>query len=61
MADKLPTLLDNERVIVVETQTDYDTPFPINEFVTDDLFYNFVFTRPRFAPQLVWSMEETNA
>lgn len=54
IANKLPDLLHNEVVIVVETQTDYDTPFPINEFVTDDLFYNFAFTRPRFAPQLIW-------
>jgi hypothetical protein len=56
----LPNLLHNEVVIVVETQTDYDTPFPISEFVTDDLFYNFAFTRPRFAPQLIWE-DDTNA
>jgi hypothetical protein len=55
ITDQLPSLLHNEVVILVETQTDYDTPFPINGFMTDDLFYNFAFTRPRFAPQLIWS------
>lgn len=54
ISGQLPDMLHNEVVIVVETQTDYDTPFPINGFVTDDLFYNFAFTRPRFAPQLIW-------
>jgi Flp pilus assembly protein TadG len=55
MTANLPTLLDNETVIVVETHTTYDTPFQVDAIVTDDLFYNFTFTRPRFAPQLIWS------
>ena len=53
-ASKLPTLLHNERVVVVETETDYQPPFPVQNLDTSGLFYNFVFTRPRFAPQIVW-------
>ena len=53
-ATKLPTLLHNERVIVVETRTDYQLPIPVPGLDTSDMFYNFVFTRPRFAPQLIW-------
>lgn len=53
--DQLPTLLHNERVIVVETATDYVPPFEVPGLVTSELFYNFAFTRPRFAPKLVWS------
>ena len=55
MYDDLPTLLHNERIIVVETGTDYSAPFLVDGFVTDDLFYNMAFTRPRFAPQIVWA------
>ncbi len=51
---QLPQLLHNERVIVVETKTEYDMPFPIPGVSTEDMFYNLAFTRPRFAPQLVW-------
>ena len=53
-ADKLPVMLHNERVIVVETETDYATPLPMPGLDTSNMFYNFVFTRPRFAPQIVW-------
>ncbi len=52
--DQLPTLLHNERVIVVETATEYEPPIPVPGFDTTELFYNFAFTRPRFAPKLVW-------
>jgi hypothetical protein len=55
MATNLPKLLDNEMIIVVETHTTYQTPFQIDAIVTDELFYNFTFTRPRFAPQLIWA------
>ena len=55
MADRLPQMLDNETIIVVETHTTYDSPFAIDQLVTDELFYNFTFTRPRFAPQIIWS------
>jgi hypothetical protein len=54
MYQDLPKLLHNERIIVVETGTDYSAPFFVDGFVTDDLFYNMAFTRPRFAPQLMW-------
>lgn len=60
-AAKLPTLLHNERVIVVETETDYAPPFPVPGLDTTKLFYNFVFTRPRFAPQIVWEDGEAAA
>ena len=53
LAEKLPTLLDNEAIIVVETETDYTPTFEV-EALQPQKFYNFVFTRPRFAPKLVW-------
>ncbi|SHG79751.1 TadE/TadG family type IV pilus assembly protein [Marivita hallyeonensis] len=52
--EQLPTMLDNETIILVETHSTYETPFAIDEILTDELFYNFTFTRPRFAPQLIW-------
>lgn len=55
MRDQLPTMLHNERVIVVETETFYDPPFAIPGLTQDGLFYNYGFTRPRFAPKVVWS------
>ena len=61
LTTKLPKMLDNETIIVVETHTTYQTPFAVDEILTDDLFYNFTFTRPRFAPQLVWSDGPSNA
>lgn len=57
---RLPELIDNERLIVVETQTDYESPFTLAGLASDDLFYNMVFTRPRFAPKLVWVNDEVN-
>ncbi len=53
--DQLPNLLHNERVIVVETLTEYSPPFDVPGLDTQELFYNFAFTRPRFAPKLVWT------
>lgn len=55
MEDQLPTMLHNERVIVVETETYYDPPFAIPGLTGAGLFYNYGFTRPRFAPKIVWS------
>lgn len=49
----LPTLLHNERVIVVETSTMYDPLFNVPG-IDEHEMYNFAFTRPRFAPKLVW-------
>lgn len=53
--DQLPTMLHNERVIVVETETEYMPPFEVAGLNEARLFYNFGFTRPRFAPKIVWS------
>ena len=55
MSSVLPNMLDNETIILVETHTQYEPPFNMDKFLTDDLFYNITFTRPRFAPQLIWS------
>ena len=55
MHDQLPNMLHNERVIVVETATVYQPPFEVPGLNTDSLFYNYGFTRPRFAPKIVWS------
>lgn len=54
LIDNLPTLLHNERVIVVETSTTYDPIFNVPGIDQTEL-YNFAFTRPRFAPRLVWA------
>jgi len=50
--DNLPTMPDQERVILVETQNDVDAAFNIG--LPDMEIYNFVFTRPRFSPQIVF-------
>lgn len=55
MHDQLPRMLHNERVIVVETETYYDPPFALPGLTDAGLFYNYGFTRPRFAPKIVWS------
>ncbi|AVO36262.1 TadE/TadG family type IV pilus assembly protein [Pukyongiella litopenaei] len=50
--DRLPVLPDGERVILVETRYRYDPLFNVGLGVID--LDNFVFARPRFAPQVVW-------
>lgn len=50
---QLPDLPDQERVIVVETFHDYDPPFATG--LLDRNVVNFVFTKPRYAPQVLWS------
>ncbi|WP_205123522.1 TadE/TadG family type IV pilus assembly protein [Marimonas lutisalis] len=50
--DKLPGMVDEERLIVVETWTDYQPPFNIG--LSESTIQTFVFTRPRFAPQLLY-------
>lgn len=52
--DDLPSLVHNERVVLVETKTPYRSPLPIPGLTSDEVFYNFGFTRPRFAPKVVW-------
>lgn len=50
MRARLPLVPNNERLILVETWADYNPPFNVG-IKRQDL-YNFVFTRPRFAPQV---------
>lgn len=52
MEDRMPTLADNERVILVETWSSYTPPFKVGLASRES--YNFVFTSPRFAPLLAW-------
>ena len=55
MADiknRLPAMPDDERVILVETQNTFRPLYKIGMGEID--LENFVFTRPRFAPQVVW-------
>ena len=48
----LPVMVDNERLILVETGFKYTTPF--NTGLGDFEMKNRVFTRPRYAPQLLY-------
>lgn len=50
--DRLPVMPDQENVIVLETQTQYDPPFDTG--LENRTIKNFVFTRPRYAPQVLW-------
>lgn len=50
--DNLPTMPDQERVVLVETVNDVTAAFQIG--LPDMQIRNFVFTRPRFAPQIVF-------
>jgi hypothetical protein len=49
---KLPSIPDNERIMVVETWSEYDPPFKTG--LEEREIKNFVFTRPRFAPRVCW-------
>ncbi len=50
---KLPTMPDNERVILVETSNTFE---PLYKIGMDNISIdNFVFTRPRFAPLVVFN------
>lgn len=53
LATKLPVMVHNERVIIVETWSTYAPPFRVG--LEEQDLYNFVFTRPRFAPQVIWA------
>jgi len=53
IAADLPVMPDNERVILIETEASYEPVFDIGLGARP--LENFVFTRPRFAPQVVWS------
>lgn len=50
--DLLPTLINNERIILVETASDYDPAFSVG--LAPRVIETFVYTRPRYAPQIVW-------
>ncbi len=52
MVDRLPILIDGDRVLVVETRTYYEPDFNVGMDAKE--LYNFVVTRPRFAPQVVY-------
>ncbi|KUP92065.1 TadE/TadG family type IV pilus assembly protein [Tritonibacter horizontis] len=53
--DSLPTMPDQERVILVETWNDVEPAFNIG-FSTRNI-YNLVFTRPRFASRVAFEGE----
>jgi hypothetical protein len=53
LKDDLPVMPHNERVMVVETFVKYEAPF--NTGLSDREIHNFVFTRPRYAPRVLWS------
>lgn len=56
--DKLPTMPDQERVILVETWNEIEPAFNVGLTTLD--VKNFVFTRPRFAPQVVFVEDKGN-
>lgn len=53
LAERLPTMPDNDIVILVETGNTFVPLFRKVGLKNVEL-ENFVFTRPRFAPQVVW-------
>lgn len=56
MKDRLPTMADEERVILVETSNTFTPTFRVG--VDEKQLTNFVFTRPRFAPQIAWAGDD---
>lgn len=50
--DLLPTLINNDRIILVETASDYDPAFSVG--LAPRVIETFVYTRPRYAPEVVW-------
>lgn len=53
LKDNLPVMPHNERVMVVETFVKYNPPF--NTGLQEREIHNFVFTRPRYAPRVLWN------
>lgn len=51
--NQLPAMPDDERVILVETANTFVPLYNIG--MSNKSLQNIVFTRPRFAPQVVWS------
>ncbi|MCA0869375.1 pilus assembly protein [Seohaeicola saemankumensis] len=52
ISSRLPVMPDNDRVILVETTNTFVPLFNVG--MSNKVLENFVFTRPRFAPQVVW-------
>ena len=50
--DRLPVLVHNERILVVETFANYAPPFETG--LGSREIENFIFTRPRYSPQILW-------
>ncbi|SFD47696.1 hypothetical protein SAMN04488523_10193 [Sulfitobacter brevis] len=50
--NRLPVMPDGERVVVVETWSNYTPPFKTG--LEKGEIHNFVFTRPRYAPRVCW-------
>lgn len=48
----LPGMSDGETLILVETYSTYEPQ--LNVGLGDQIIKTFIFTRPRFAPQLIW-------
>jgi hypothetical protein len=53
IAENLPAMADQDTVILVETQTTYDPVLQIG--LGEQTISTFVFTRPRYAPQLAFA------
>lgn len=51
--DKLPVMIGNERVLLLETWSVYDPPFETG--LTNDEIRTYVFTRPRYAPKVCFN------
>lgn len=52
--DKLPKLVNGERIILVETQLEYTPPF-LYGLMEENTIRTFVFARPRFGPQVCFN------
>lgn len=55
---KLPTMVHNERMIIVETNAVYKPPFQVG--LGNQQIDNFIFTRPRYSPQVLWQEVESS-
>ncbi len=51
--EKLPVMSDNDRITLVETWVKYDPPFDTG--LSDRVVRNFVFTKPRYAPRVLFN------
>jgi len=52
ITSELPVMPDNERVILIETRNKFVPLFNVG--MKNKQLKNMIFTRPRFAPQVVW-------